>query len=226
MKILSNKINQITLEKWNYIIKIVDFNLFQKLNNLQNFKNLKVIFFDKYSIKNNKYFLYYQKYKKHIFLEYIIENDINILDFEKFVDLILGNLFFLNFSYKNKEKLFLWFTHKDPQPQNLIMKDWKIYFLDLESIEFEYIVFQPFYLFCVSFLDLNTENEYKKSFEIIFKRFLKNYIYKNDFKVLWFKKYINLCLQKLDFKYFFDKKIHNFIIENIKDLEKIFEENL
>lgn len=224
MKILSNKKNQITLEKWNYIVKIIDFNLFQKLNNLQLYCKLNIIFFEKYFIKNEKYFLYYKKYEKHPFFEYIIKNDINFQDFEKFIDLVIKKLFILNFSYKNKENLFLWFTHNDPQPQNLVIKDWEIYFIDLESINFEYIIFQPFYLFCISFLELSSELEYKKSFEIIFKRFFNNTIYKQDFNYIWFEKYIKLCLKKLDFNYHIDRKIYFFIIKNIKNLQNLFEE--
>lgn len=232
MKIISNKKNQVTIEKDWKILKIVDYSLFKKLLDIKEIKaNLNVISFSSFKNKWDYYILFYKKYEISDFINNFINKNTWFNEFKLFNDYIIKDLIKLNSWFLELEKgLHKWFIHEDPQAWNIVYKNWENFFIDLEALSFSIILLQPLYLFRVVFMDVSYNKEdYFLLFEDIFLKFINlSNIYLDDLKNIDLNYLLNYFIEELESKdsTSLDKKLIIFIKLNFTYLKNILKKFL
>ena len=218
IKILSKKPESITCSYDHIVIKYVNKELFFKLNYFKN--NLYIgdlLHFIKYKeYLNWKYLLYYPKYYT-----------INFSIFERNIYLLWTILLKLNEYFIYKNKITLWYIHTDPQYTNFLLKNWKFFLIDLDTIKYDFIIFQPLYFFTKVLFDIDFDNKKLKFsfFKKIFNIFIEhsgNFF--NDFKKIWFNWIYLLYIKELR-KYNKNEYLSAlyFLLKEKKEIKNYFE---
>ncbi len=223
MKILSNKSDSFVLEEKNFVVKTLPLELANFLEELKAKVNKDIVL---HHIKtklltSNKIALFYQKLhqdekRKLTFKTWKIQD---------FISLIYPQLISLNLDCLEQRGVeYFWYIHLDPQIDNYVTDNetWKIFLIDLDSIVYDKIIYQPLYLLVKSGLD---NDQTMSLFSSIFTFFLTNQLYLENVKNVWTHHLLDLYIIRLQehtqHEY---KSIESFIWSEYDNLIQILDE--